>query len=62
MIKHKDYLFDDMFGKGIEITEAVKNNIRNKQARGNVRLANDMYRTDEEKEQYIKECLERELP
>lgn len=62
MNNKKDYLFDDMFDKGVQITEAVKQNIRNKQARGNIRLANGMYRTDKEKEQYIKESLERELP
>lgn len=58
----KDYLFDDMFENGIKITDAVKQNIRNKQARGNVRLANGMYKLDEEQERYIKESLERELP
>ena len=58
----KDYLFDDMFDKGVQITETVKQNIRNKQAKGNVRLANGMYRTDAEQAQYIKESLERELP
>ena len=58
----KDFLFDDMFDNGIDITEAVKANIRNKQVRGNIRVANGMYRTDNEKEQYIKESLERELP
>ena len=58
----KDYLFNDMFDKGIEITEAVKNNIRNKHISGNVRIANGMYRTDAEKQQFINESLERELP
>lgn len=62
MNNKKDYLFDDMFDKGVQITEAVKQNIRNKQARGNTRLANGMYRTDAEKQHYIKESLERELP
>jgi len=57
-----DCLFDDIFDKRIEITDAVKNNIRNKKASGNVRLAEGMYRTDAEQEKYIKESLERELP
>ena len=58
----KDYLFDDMFDREMEITEAVKNNISNKKIRKNFSIANGMFYTDAEKEQYIRESLERELP
>lgn len=62
MSNKNDYLFDDVFDKSYAITEAIKANIRNKKIRGNVRLSTGMYRTDKEKEKYLRESLERRLP
>ncbi len=61
MQSEKDYLFDDMFDKSVTFDEKTKNNPRNKQISGNVRLSKGLFRTDEEKEKYRKQSLERDL-
>jgi len=61
MKSEKDYLFDDMFDEPVKFDETTKNNPRNKQINGNVRLSKGLYRTDEEKEKYRKQSLERDL-
>ena len=58
--KNKDILFEDI--KPVTITAKTKENARNSSISGNVRISNAMYRTDAEKEEYIKKSLERELP
>ena len=58
----EDYLFNDMFDTNVEFTDDIKDNMLNQQIRGDVRLANGMYRTDAEQEQYIAESLEMQLP
>ncbi len=57
-----DYLFDDMFDNTSKFGREIKTNQNNKKITGNVRLAQGMYRTDEEKENYRKKSLERDLP
>lgn len=58
----KDFLFDDMFDKKLPVTDQTKKQNAGKVFPGNVRLSKGMYRTDKEKEQYIKESLEEPLP
>ena len=58
--KNKDILFEDV--KSASFTDKTKENARNSSISGNVRIANAMYPTDAEKEEYIKNSLGRELP
>lgn len=61
-MKNKDVLFDDIFDKNTPITDKTKKQYIGKIVPGNVRLSKGMYRTDKEKEQYIKESLDEPLP
>ncbi len=56
----RDILFSEIFNKPVKFTSDVKK-VRNG-IRGNIRLAKGMFRTDEEKEKYLNESLERQLP
>ena len=61
---HKEMLFKDF--PEFKVTDEVKKNVRNlhlySPIRGNVRINYGMFRTDLEKEKYIDDSLNRELP
>lgn len=57
---NKDILFTDFPELKVTV-ESKKNIVKNSQKCG-YRIASGMFRTDEEKEKYIKDSLERKLP
>jgi len=63
-VVHKEMLFEDF--PEFKVTDEAKKNVRNLHLyspyRGNVRINYGMFRTDLEKEKYIDDSLNRELP
>ena len=60
-MEKKDYMFDDIFEREVKFDEEFKENNKDQNVSGDYRLSKGMYRTNEEKEKYAKDSLDREL-
>ena len=57
-----DMLFENLFEKELNVTDAMKTSKTKSGIPGNVRASTGMFRTDVEQEKYIDDSLDRELP
>ena len=62
MDQHKKVILYADFSRAGEFSRKTKNQNNQKIVSGSVRMNCGMYRTDKEKEKYIKDSLKRKLP